>query len=300
MSVDPGLGTHSVADLLAQARQQFTDVGIPASDAQLEARLLFQHASGIAPERLIGNQGLTTSDSVANAFAESVRRRVEREPLPYIVQEAHFYGRTFLVTREVLIPRPETEQLVDLAIAFTGEHNIREPRICDIGTGSGVIAISLALELPHAKLTACDISATALDVAQRNASRHEVSERVEFIHQDVIHEVALVPQGSYDIVASNPPYIPTDRLQHELEPEVSQWEPRLALDGGHDGMRVIEPLIKQLPQLLKPRRPAAAFIEIDQETADCCATLANAALPTAKTEVLQDLARLDRVLSVRL
>ena len=299
MRFDPTRGTLSVPDLLTQARQLFTDAGIPASDAQLEARLLFQHASDIPTERLVGNRGLTTSHSVASAFAELVRRRVQREPLPYIVQQAHFYRRTFLVTPNVLIPRPETEQLVDLAIAFTREHQTKEPRICDIGTGSGAIAISLALELPHAKLTACDISITALDVASRNASLHGVTKRVHFIQQDATREVAE-SLGSFDIVVSNPPYIPTNRLTRELEPEVSQWEPRLALDGGHDGMRVIEPLIKQLPRLLSSGRPASAFIEIDHDAANDCARIAHDVFPSAEIEVLQDLAGLDRILSIRL
>ena len=232
-------------------------------------------------------------------FAELVRRRVQREPLPYIVQQARFYGRTFLVTPDVLIPRPETEQLVDLAIAFTREHQIDEPRTCDIGTGSGAVAISLALEIPHAELTACDISTAALEVASRNATHHEATDRIQFSLQDATREVAE-SSGSFDIVVSNPPYIPTDRLTRELEPEVSQWEPRLALDGGHDGMRVIEPLLKRLPQLLKSRQPTAAFIEIDHETADNCARVAHDVFPSARTEVLQDLAGLDRVLSIRL
>ena len=219
--------------------------------------------------------------------------------MPYIVGAASFYGRTYQVTPDVLIPRPETELIVDLAIQFAQEHQHNAPRICDLGTGSGVIAATLALELPDASVVACDIDQRALRAARRNAAMHDVKERVGFVEADMTSDADVAALGQFDIVVSNPPYIPSGRLVHELEPEVSQWEPRRALDGGGDGMRVLEPLIMQLPRLLNARRPSAAFIEIDHCAAGRCLDLAAEAMPGARARVARDLAGLSRVVCVR-
>lgn len=290
--------TVPVAELIADGRQAITVAGVPPSEAQLEARLLFQHAAGIPAEQVIGNSELATTDAVAEAFASYIARRVAREPLPYIVGTASFYGRTFRVTPDVLIPRPETELLIDLAVQFARRYGHNALRICDLGTGSGVIAISLALELPDAVVVAGDIDQSALNVACRNALQHGVSKRVEFAEVDMTNGADVAALGRFDIVVSNPPYIPSDRLAHKLEPEVNQWEPQRALDGGGDGMRVLEPLIRQLPRLLSARRPSAAFIEIDHSVAGQCRDLAGEVLPGAKVHVERDLAGLNRVVCI--
>ena len=291
--------TVSVAELIADGRRAITEAGIPTSEAQLEARLLFQHAAGIPAEQVIGNSELTTTDAVTETFTSYIARRVAREPLPYIVGAASFYGRTYQVTPDVLIPRPETELIVDLALRFAHEHQHNAPRICDLGTGSGVIAISLALELPDAAVVACDIDQSALNVARGNALQHGVSERVEFAVADMTNDADVQTPGTFDIVVSNPPYIPSGRLAHELEPEVSQWEPQRALDGGGDGMRILEPLIRQLPRLLNARRPAAAFVEIDHCAAGRCLEIAAEVLPGAMVKAERDLAGRNRVVHVR-
>ena len=290
--------TVSVAELIADGRQAIIDAGVPPSEAQLEARLLFQHAAGITAEQVIGNSELATTETVAEAFASYIARRVAREPLPYIIGAASFYGRTFRVTSDVLMPRPETELLIDLAVQFAHQHKHDAPRVCDLGTGSGVIAISLALELPEAAVVACDIDQSALNAARRNAAMHDVSERIEFVEADMTNGADVAALGRFDVVVSNPPYIPSDRLAHELEPEVSQWEPRVALDGGADGMHVLEPLIRQLPRLLSARQPTAAFVEIDHCVAGRCRDMAAAVLPGARVKVERDLAGLNRVVCV--
>ena len=291
--------TVSATELIADGRRAIIDAGVPPSEAQLEARLLFQHAADIPAEQVIGNPELTTTESVAETYASYIARRVAREPLPYIVGTVSFYGRTYQLTPDVLIPRPETEQLVDLAIQFAHEQQHKAPRICDLGTGSGVMAISLALELPDAAVVACDIDQRVLNVARRNAAMHGMSERIEFVEADMTSDADVQALGTFDIVVSNPPYIPNGRLDHELEPEVSEWEPRRALDGGDDGMRILEPLIRQLPRLLNARRPSAAFIEIDHCAAGRCLELAAEAMPEASARVERDLAGLSRVVGVR-
>lgn len=299
MSAQSRAATVSVAELIADGRRVIIDAGVPPSEAQMEARLLFQHAADIPAEQVIGNSELTTTESVAKTYASYIARRVAREPLPYIVGTANFYGSKFRVTPDVLIPRPETEQLVDLAIQFARTHRVNAPRICDLGTGSGVIAISLALGLPDAAVVACDIDQSALNVARRNAAMHDVSDRVEFVEADMTSDADVQALGQFDIVVSNPPYIPSGRLAHELEPEVNQWEPHRALDGGTDGMRILEPLIRQLPGMLNTRRRSAAFIEIDHCAAGRCLDLAAEVLPDASARVERDLAGLSRVVCVR-
>lgn len=299
--MNPDCRTHSlsVAELIADGAGAIAGAGIPPSEAQTEARLLFQHASDISAEAIIGNTELTTTKAVATKFAYCIARRVTREPLPYIVGAASFYGRSFRVTPEVLIPRPETELLIELAVRFVRQHEINAPRICDAGTGSGVVAISIALELPDAVLVACDIDPDALKVARQNASMHHVSPRIMFLEADMTNVADIRSMGQFDIVVSNPPYIPSGRLDCELEPEVSQWEPRRALDGGGDGMGVLEPLIRQLPRLLTQSRMSAAFVEIDHSSADRCLDIVAEVLPGATGQVQRDLAGHKRILHIR-
>lgn len=297
----PNCRSHSlsVAELIADGWRAIAGAGIPPSEAQIEARLLFQHATHLPAESIIGNTQLTTTEAVAEKFASYIARRITREPLPYIVCAASFYGRNFRVTPEVLIPRPETELLVEQTVQFVQQHKIAAPLICDAGTGSGVIAISIALELPDAVLVACDIDPEALKVARQNASMHHVSQRITFLEADMTSVADVRSMGQFDIVVSNPPYIPNARLDYELEPEVSQWEPRRALDGGGDGMEVLEPLIRQLPRLLTQPRMSAAFVEIDHSSADRCLDIVAEVLPGATGEVQRDLAGYNRILHIR-
>jgi len=173
----------------------------------------------------------------AARYVALIRRRLTGEPMQYIFGEAEFYGLPFRVTRDVLIPRPETEHLVEKALALAAP--FAAPRIVDVGTGSGAIAVALASRLPAAHVTAIDLSARALDLAQENAELNGVADRIRFLPGDLL---APVDDESFDIVVSNPPYVPTaDR--DSLAVEVRNYEPAQALFAGEDGLAVYKRLI---------------------------------------------------------
>ena len=253
---------------------------------------MLQRATGFSQEQLLASHSDEVSASATEVLKRILKRRETREPLAYILGEKEFYGLKFQVDRRVLIPRPETEMLVDLCIDFCRDYQPNPPNICDIGTGSGIIAISIAKQLPTARVTAIDINDGALELARQNANEHNVE--IDFAVRD-----ATLNQldTEFDVVVSNPPYIRSEALS-SLEPEVRDWEPRLALDGGHDGMKVLEPLIRSLPDLMRRNAPAAAFIEIDPPVANHCLDLANEVIPNGNVDVRLDFAGLERVLVV--
>jgi len=186
---------------------------------------------------LITHQEVALSTEEAIYYGEMVERRATGEPIQYITGEAEFYGLPFLVTPDVLITRPETEHLVEKVIALA--HQFRKPRIVDIGTGSGAIAIALASHLPHAAITAIDLSTSALAIAQKNAKHNGVA--IRFLQGELLDPVA---GEEFEIIVSNPPYVPTtDR--DSLSVEVRDHEPALALFAGADGLDIYRRLIPQ-------------------------------------------------------
>ena len=291
-------GNATVSTALATGRQLLSKSGISAEDVILESRLLIQHAAGMTGEEVIGNPDRCIGEPSARDYLQLIDRRCKREPLAYITGKAEFYGRKFHVAHGVLIPRPESEMLVSLASDFATRHVMANPRICDLGTGSGVLAVSLALELERAAITACDISDDALNVAKSNADRYGVAHRIDLRNADMTSATVGDALGRCDIIVANPPYIPTGRLDNQLEPEVSKWEPRLALDGGHDGMAVLGPLIERIPLLMRESGPSLALIEIDSESAERCLDRANHSVPDAKVELIPDYAGLHRILAI--
>ena len=263
--------------------------GIP--EAETEARLLVQHAAGLDTTAFLTALESRFPEGRRKSLAELLGRRAGREPLAYLLGRKEFFGREFDVDARVLIPRPETELLVELATESAAAAGHSGLNIADIGTGSGILAITLAAELPGAAVTAVDIDPDALDVARRNAGKLGVSDRVTFVHADFKD----MPGGRYEIVVSNPPYIRSSALL-DLEPELS-FEPVHALDGGDDGTAVLGPLIESLPNLL-PSGRCAVFIEIDPPLAANAARQAANVLPGSRVEVYRDLAGLDRCLAV--
>jgi release factor glutamine methyltransferase len=227
-----------------------------------------------------------------------LRRRATGEPVAYLVGEREFHGRAFQVTPAVLIPRPETEILVELALEWArasaggaGEGL----RIADLGTGSGCIACTVAAELPRAAVVAVDLSAEALEVAAANAQRLGVDDRV----QTVLGSWGEPLQGRerFDAVLSNPPYVTTAELA-ALDRDVRDHEPRLALDGGPDGLDAVRALLASVPGVL--HRPAYVALEIDPRRREGVEALLRAASPEATLTVHRDLAGHDRVVAAHL
>ena len=279
----------NIRQIYSDAVEQLRAAGVPETEA--EARLLIQHATALDTTTFLTSPVSPFPECRRRTLAEMLRRRASREPLAYLIGHKEFFGRDFDIDARVLIPRPETELLVELAIKFADSIGGDRMRIADIGTGSGIIAVTLAAELPGAEITAVDIDRGALAVARRNADKLGVDDRTTFVHADIRD----LTSDRFTIVVSNPPYIRTTALQ-SLEPELS-FEPTQALDGGEDGMAVLNPLIDALPYLLNPVK-SAAFIEIDPPLAINSAGRAGEVLPGSRIEILPDLAGLDRCLAI--
>lgn len=282
----------TIAETLRSITSALSAVGIPFDEAQVEARIILQHVVGLSPVQVLAAFDDPFPDCETSNLNNTLERRLNREPLAYILGAKDFYNRTFRVTRDVLVPRPETEHLIDHTVEFAHQHHLQNPTICDIGTGSGIIAITLAKELPSAQITATDISEDALKLAKANAQTHNV--KIDFISQDATQSI---PSKTFDIIVSNPPYIKTQNLE-TLQPEVRDWEPRLALDGGPDGMSVISPLIHALPNLLSGNSPSAAFIEIDPPIVETCLSETRRSLPDAHAQIHRDYAGLERIMAI--
>lgn len=194
-------------------------------------------------------------------YRDLVRRRAEGAPVAHLVGRKEFYSLRFDVSPAVLIPRPESEFVVMEAIEAL--KTLKEPRLVDVGTGSGCLAIACAFKLPDARVAAVDLSPAALDVARQNARRHNLTDRVEFLEGDLLAPLAGAPP--FDAIVSNPPYIPTADVAN-LEPGVRDHEPTLALDGGPDGLDVVRRLIQQAAPMLKPGGRLILEIGAAQET----------------------------------
>ena len=218
-------------------------------------------------------------------FVDKVCRLVDGEALPYLLGSWEFYGRSFQVTADVLIPRPETELLVENALHFL--RRFPEIRFCaDIGTGSGCIAISLASEIPDLQVLAVDVSPEAIEVAKANAITYGVDDRVSLIVSDLLYPLDL----SLGLICANLPYIPTDRLKRLA---VSKREPVLALDGGMDGLDVIRRLMRELPGWLIPG--GRALLEVDSSHARGLTEELASMYPAIRVEVEKDLFGRERV-----
>ncbi len=259
--------------------------------ARLDAEQILLHILGRRdPERnrawLLTHANDPTSRDARTEFDVLLRRRLTGEPIQYITGETEFYGLPFCVTPEVLIPRPETEHLVEKALELAAKY--AEPRIVDVGTGSGIIAVALAHKLPAATITATDLSSGTLAIAQENAARNGVSDRIRFFEGDLLAPVA---EEQFEIVVSNPPYVPaSDRAT--LAVEVRDYEPALALFAGDDGLEVYRRLIPEAFVALAPGGFVALEIGYGQEAA-IRALLADAGF--VQVEFVPDLQGIPRV-----
>ena len=237
----------TVATLIDEARRRLAAVGVESP--RLDAELLLAHVLGKARRWLWTYPDTPLSPKDAAAFFSLLERRLHREPLPYLLGEWEFYGRPFTVSPAVLVPRPETELLVEVVLAWATQH--AAARIVDVGTGSGVIAITCALELTAARCYAVDLSVDALAMAQGNAERHGVAERITWLQGDLLQPVRAMGAPPVDAIVANLPYIAEEEMP-SLMPEVRDYEPRIALAAGAGGLQLIRRLIEESPAVLRP------------------------------------------------
>ncbi|NJM07117.1 peptide chain release factor N(5)-glutamine methyltransferase [Candidatus Gracilibacteria bacterium] len=273
---------------LAAALLRATDALRPYSATpRLDAELLLAAVLHWPRTRVLAERDALLSPAQHAAFQALIARRSTLEPVAYILGHKAFYGYDFLVDRRVLVPRPETELLVEQTLQIAAR--FAAPRIADIGTGSGAIAVTLALELPAAHVYAVDLSHDALAVAAENVVRHQVEARVTLLHGDLLTPLP----APLDIIVSNPPYT----ILAEVDTNVLAHEPRLALDGGPDGTMIYQRLLAQAPAALTP--DGALLLEIGSWQAETLTSYARAVFPQAQLQIVRDLADLDRVLIVR-
>jgi release factor glutamine methyltransferase len=236
----------TLSDLAAEAAHRLRQAGLDEADARRDASLLARHAAAWDAARWLTDARSTiASPEFSASFSRLVARRARREPLAYITGTREFYGRLFGVEPAVLIPRQETEMVVDAVLDLT--RNGTAVRVLDIGTGSGCLAITIAAERAAAQVTATDASEAALTVARQNAARIGVKQRIEWRLGDLIAGAT----GPFDVIMTNPPYVPEgDRAS--LDPEVVEYEPAAALFAGEDGLEVIRRLVPAAATLLRP------------------------------------------------
>ena len=231
----------SAGEALQAARAR---LAATSKNPQRDAELILARLLGWDQAALLTHPERVLSPAEADQFESMLTRRTASEPVQYITGVQEFFGLPFEVSPDVLIPRPETEHLVEAVLGrFSREAS---PRIVDVGTGSGAIAVALAHAMPRSRVTAVDLSSAALQVAQRNAERHGVLERLTLLQSDLLESVNAV---DFDVVVSNPPYIADGEV---LEPQVFNYEPRSALYAGPTGLEVYQRLIPQARKVLKP------------------------------------------------
>jgi release factor glutamine methyltransferase len=281
----------TVAEALRDAGRRLEAVG---GTGRLDATLLLEYVTDEPRESFItdGERRLTLPETTG--LAKAVERRLGGTPVAYITGEAGFFGRTFGVDERVLVPRPETEHLVEAALGALRAAGKTRGNIADIGTGSGAIAISLAAELPDAWIFGTDISQDAIDVARRNAARNNVFQSCTFLHGDLAQPLGRF--APFDALVANLPYVPTAEIP--AAPDPVAFEPWLALDGGPDGLALYRRLIATLPALLAPGAPV--FFEAAPGTIEPLAELVARTFPDTVPLVGHDYAGLARFIQFTL
>lgn len=234
----------TIGEALKQASNHLHDAHVPNN--VLDAQTLLAEALGKDRTYLIVNYHQPLTAELLSYYESLIERRANGEPLQYITGHQEFFGLEFEVTPDVLIPRPETELIVEETIRLAEEADLTAPVILDIGTGTGCISVALARELSAARVIAVDISLAALHVAQRNAARHERA--IEFVASDLLN--AFADTNFADFIVSNPPYVAADEMP-TLQREVRDWEPHLALTDGHDGLSLYRRLLQDAPARLR-------------------------------------------------
>lgn len=264
---------------------------------RLDAEVLLAHALGTQRIMLYTRFDEEPSEAARTQYRGFVKERANGKPVAYLVGKREFYSLDFLVTPDVLIPRPETEFLV---VGLLDAAKVQRPtaggglQIADVGTGSGILAACAALKIPQAQVTAIDVSAAALAVAERNAVAHGVTERIEFVESDLFAKVPA--ERKFDFIVSNPPYIKTSEMA-ELDRDVRDFEPHLALEAGPKGTEVIERLLPQAAERLVPG--GQLFLEISPQIHDAVQALLKADPRWEPLPTIDDQQRKPRIVRAR-
>ena len=271
---------------MRDSRRRLAEAG--TLEPRLESEVVLTDVLGIPRHRLYAYQDDTIPDEAAETLEKAVQRRLRREPLAYILGHREFYGVDLTVGPGVMVPRPETEMLIERAMLVCMERMERAGLVvADVGTGSGGIAVNLAMHLPGVRLYATDISADALEVARVNVDKFGLGQRIILLKGDLLEPLP----GRMDVIVANLPYIPSARLKG-LQPELA-WEPRTALDGGADGMVVLRRLMGQAAGKLA--LDGVMLLEIDPGQGEPLRRMTTRLFPGAATSVEKDLAGLDRI-----
>ena len=285
--------TWTIGRLLTWTTDYFLSRGMESP--RLEAEILLAEARGCERIDLYAAFHEEAAHETRVAFKELVRRRTEGTPVAYLVGRKEFYSLSFRVTPDVLIPRPETEQLVVDICDAIGRSQFPEPiRIADVGTGSGNIAISLARHCPQVRVVAIDRSAAAIEIAKLNAADHDVLDRIEFVVSDLLEELPTEP--TFDFVVSNPPYVSQSEFD-ALSEEIRNYEPREALVAGPEGTEAITRLVAQAKQRLQPG--GELLVEFSPMISQSV-VLQLESQGWAEIRIEQDLAKLARIVRARL
>jgi len=282
---------------LAQALQQSAHIlrmnGI--DDSYVEARMLLGHVTNLSPVQIHTEPEQTLSQEEEGKLQELVARRLKHEPAAYILRHREFHGIDFYIDTRVLIPRPETEVLVDTALEFAKSRSCitRPLLVADIGTGCGAIAISLALNLPRSKIYATDLSSSALEVARLNCGYHRVAEQVTILSGNLLQPL---PEP-VDLIVANLPYIKNSELP-SLSPEIAKFEPRMALDGGRSGLDCIRQLLQQV--IKKVNAGGCLLLEIGQNQEKEVSRLIHSCLNEVNFRFIVDFNGINRVVKIEL
>jgi release factor glutamine methyltransferase len=281
----------TIGEALREAGRRLETVG---GTGRLDATLLLEYVMDAPRENFIGADARVLTPDECAGLESAVSRRLTGAPIAYITGEVGFYGRTFSVDERVLVPRPETEHIVEAAVAALRASGKTRGNIADIGTGSGAIAISLAAELPDTWVFGTDISHGAIDLARRNAARNNVFQSCTFLHGDLAQPLGRF--APFDCLVANLPYVPTADVPRAPDPVA--FEPLLALDGGPDGLALYRRLIAALPALLAPQAPV--MFEAAPGTIEPLAALVEAAHPSVNPRIFADYAGLGRYIAFTL
>lgn len=279
---------ESLAPFIARHRSRLESVGIDHAANEIEWMLC--HLLKVDRLHLYLNGLEQVDEAVAAKFEAIMSRRLTREPLQYILEEAPFYGREFYVTPAVMVPTPETETLCETALGYLDAAGIAHPRVLDVGVGSGVISVTMAAERPDCTVVSLDISEEAIEVARRNASTIGVTDRVEFRQSDLLSSLKVGER--FDLILSNPPYIAEPDYE-DLPPEVKA-DPKVAMTAGPEGLDIIRRLVAEAPDYLAEH--GRLIFEIGYDQAEKVAALTEHDARFTSLSIIRDLNDIDRII----